>query len=46
MKTRATPSILLVVVLLVVAAIAEAQHEESPSDSFLGALWDRPGQPP
>ena len=38
MKTRATPSILLVVVLLVVAAIAEAQHEPKkvPWIAFLG----------
>src|SRR6266498_2130671 len=37
MKTRATPSILLVVVLLVVAAIAEAQHEPKkvPRIAFL-----------
>ena len=37
MKTRATPSILLVAVLLVVAAIAEAQHEPKkvPRIAFL-----------
>jgi putative tryptophan/tyrosine transport system substrate-binding protein len=40
MKTRATPSILLVVVLLVVAAIAEAQHEPKkvPRIAFLGGF--------
>jgi putative ABC transport system substrate-binding protein len=40
MKTRATPSILLVVVLLVVAAITEAQHEPKkvPRIAFLGGF--------
>jgi putative ABC transport system substrate-binding protein len=40
MKTRATPSILLVVVLLVVAAIAEAQHEPKkvPRIAFLAGF--------
>jgi ABC-type uncharacterized transport system substrate-binding protein len=40
MKTRATPSILLVVVLLVVAAITEAQQEPKkvPRIAFLGGF--------
>ena len=40
MKTRATPSILLVVVLLVVAAVTEARHEPKkvPRIAFLGGF--------